>query len=49
LSVPVLAVVPFMRSESERKRDLRKRWALNFALGSTVMGCLAVLAYTFVR
>jgi polysaccharide chain length determinant protein (PEP-CTERM system associated) len=47
LSLPVLAVVPFMQSAAERQRLFRQRLVLNLGLGSTVVGCLAVLVYTF--
>ena len=48
LSLPVLAVVPLMESESERRSKFRKRLILNFGLGSTVAVCLAVITYSFV-
>lgn len=49
LAMPVLAVVPVMRSDNERRADFRRRLVLNLGLGSTVAVCLMVLAYTFVR
>ena len=49
LALPVLAVVPVMESYSERRRARRHRLYLGVGLGSTVVGCLAVLIYTFVR
>ena len=49
LGLPVLAVVPHMRSKIERQRVGALRWTLNVGLGGTVAGCLAVLAYTFLR
>jgi polysaccharide chain length determinant protein (PEP-CTERM system associated) len=49
LSLPVLAVVPVMMSESERKRRRRRSVVMGIGLGSTVMACLAVVVYTFVR
>lgn len=49
LELPVLAVVPVMRTDAERRAEFRKRLILNLGLGSTVAVCLAVLAYTFVR
>lgn len=49
LSLPVLAVVPLMRSDRERRRSMRWRIMMNLGLGSTVATCLAVLVYTFVR
>jgi polysaccharide chain length determinant protein (PEP-CTERM system associated) len=49
LKVPVLAVVPLMRSEPERKKMMRRRIALGFGLSATVAACLAVVVYTFVR
>jgi protein tyrosine kinase modulator len=48
LAFPVLAVVPVMESDQERRRTNRRKWLLGFGLGSTVAGCLAVLVYTFV-
>jgi polysaccharide chain length determinant protein (PEP-CTERM system associated) len=47
--LPVLAVVPLMRSAKEKATAFRRKVLLNAALGSTVLVCLAVLAYTFVR
>ena len=49
LAMPVLAVVPVMRSDNERRKDFRRRLVLNLGLASTVCVCLVVLAYTFVR
>jgi len=48
LALPVLAVVPLMKSDAERRADFRKQLILNVGLGSTVFLCLAVLAYSFV-
>jgi uncharacterized protein involved in exopolysaccharide biosynthesis len=48
LAFPVLAVVPLMESDQERRRTTRRKWLMGFGLGSTVAGCLAVLVYTFV-
>jgi uncharacterized protein involved in exopolysaccharide biosynthesis len=49
LSLPVLAVVPLMHSADETRALFRRRMLLNLGLGSTVMVCLAVLAYVIVR
>jgi len=49
LGLPVLAVVPLMQSNAERRRTFRLRLILNMGLGATVAACLAVVAYTFVR
>jgi polysaccharide chain length determinant protein (PEP-CTERM system associated) len=49
LSLPVLAVVPLMESDAERRRALRRRVAIYGLCGCTVAGCLSVLVYTFVR
>jgi polysaccharide chain length determinant protein (PEP-CTERM system associated) len=49
LSLPVLAVVPFMQSDEDRRRERRGRWLAGLGLGSTVAGCLAVVLYTFIR
>ena len=49
LSFPVLAVVPLMQSDQDRRRARKRKWITGVALGSTVAGCLAVLFYTFVR
>ena len=49
LGLPVLAVVPLMRSQGDRRRAGRLTWLLNLGLGGTVVGCLLVLAYSFIR
>ena len=49
LALPVLAVVPLMRSRADRRRAVRWQWLVGLTLGGTVTGCLAILAYTFVR
>jgi hypothetical protein len=49
LALPVLAVVPVMESNDERRRTRRRRFYLGVGLGSTVVGCMAILIYTFVR
>jgi len=49
LALPVLAVVPLMQSDAERKQQTRRRLFIGLGLGSTVLGCLAVLVYTFVK
>jgi len=49
LSLPVLAVVPLMKSAREHKRAFMNRMAINAGLGATVVGCLAIVAYTLVR
>lgn len=49
LTLPVLAVVPLMQSDEDRERATRRRLFMSVGLGSTVLGCLAVLVYTFVR
>ena len=48
LALPVLAVVPAMASVVERRRDRARELALNVGLGSTVVVCLAVVAFSFV-
>lgn len=48
LGLPVLAVVPLMRSDSERRTAFRRSLAVNVGLASTVLVCLAVLTYSFV-
>jgi succinoglycan biosynthesis transport protein ExoP len=48
LALPVLAVVPLMKADSERKADFRKALMLNVGLASVVLVCLAVLTYSFV-
>jgi polysaccharide chain length determinant protein (PEP-CTERM system associated) len=49
LALPVLAVVPFMQSDAEKRLAFRRRLFLNLGLGSCVAVCLAVLAYTVIR
>ena len=47
LALPVLAVVPVMASDVERRRQRFRGIALNVGLGSTVVVCLAAVAYSF--
>lgn len=47
LALPVLAVVPLMQSDVERKQTFKRRVIANVALGSTVAAGLAVVAYAF--
>jgi uncharacterized protein involved in exopolysaccharide biosynthesis len=49
LELPVLAVVPRMESETERRWRKRRGLIIGASLGGTVAGCFAVLAYTFLR
>jgi uncharacterized protein involved in exopolysaccharide biosynthesis len=49
LSLPVLAVVPVMLSDADRQSLRRRRIVTTVGLGSTVMACLAVVVYVFVR
>jgi polysaccharide chain length determinant protein (PEP-CTERM system associated) len=49
LTLPVLAVVPLMQSNQDRERLARRNLIASVGLGSTVLGCLAVVVYTFVR
>ena len=49
LGLPVLAVVPLMQSAEDRRRVRRRGLLTAVACGSTVVVCLAVVAYTFVR
>lgn len=49
VSLPVLAVVPRMMSGKEQKTLFRQRVLLNISCGSTVLVCVALLTYTFVR
>jgi uncharacterized protein involved in exopolysaccharide biosynthesis len=49
LAIPVLAVVPRMRSDRERKKLFRRKIVVSFCLASTVTACLAVVAYTLLK
>jgi polysaccharide chain length determinant protein (PEP-CTERM system associated) len=49
LALPVLAVVPLMESAAEKRWAFRKRLLMGFGFGTTVLACLAVVAYTIVR
>jgi polysaccharide chain length determinant protein (PEP-CTERM system associated) len=49
LTLPVLAVVPLMQSDEDHARANRRRVIVGAGLVSTVLGCLAVIVYTFVR
>lgn len=48
LGLPVLAVVPVMKSDTERQRDLRRRWLLNVGCGAVVAVAMAVCVYVYV-
>ncbi len=49
LGLPVLAVVPSMRSDHERRRHFRRRTVLGIGFGSTVTACLGLVVYTLLR
>ena len=49
LSLPVLAVVPVMLSGGEQRTLRRRRIVTTVGLASTVMACLVVVVYAFVR
>jgi hypothetical protein len=49
LALPVLAVVPMMQSAVERKWDFKKRLIIGAACSATVIACLAVVIYTFMK
>jgi hypothetical protein len=46
LSLPVLAVVPFMRSRRDQRLARSRRVVVHAALAASVLGCFAVLALT---
>jgi protein tyrosine kinase modulator len=49
VGLPVLAVVPVLESEQDRRRRIRFRMLFGTVFGGTVAGCLAIVLYTFVR
>jgi protein tyrosine kinase modulator len=49
LKVPVLAVVPSMESEIEHRKELARRVFFGVGMGSTVLGCIAIVVYSVVR
>jgi len=49
LDLPVLAVVPQMISAVDRRRVLKRQVAMHAVLGCAFFGCLAVLAYAWIR
>jgi polysaccharide chain length determinant protein (PEP-CTERM system associated) len=49
LSIPVLAVVPVMQSDEERRRALTWRIVFGVGVGAAVVVCLAFVAYSLVR
>ncbi len=49
IGLPVLAVVPLMQSDAERRKRRTWKMLMHTGLGATVAGCLAIVAYTFVR
>ncbi|HXT70293.1 MAG TPA: hypothetical protein VN700_11090 [Vicinamibacterales bacterium] len=48
IGLPVLAVVPLMQSDAERRSQFRRRLFMNVGFGSTAAVCFAVVAYAFV-
>lgn len=49
LDLPVLAVVPLMKSEADARRELWRRAMVSASLGSVVTACLMFVAYVFAR
>jgi polysaccharide chain length determinant protein (PEP-CTERM system associated) len=49
LALPVLAVVPLMQSDQERRRLALRRVFFGVGLSSTVAVCAAIVVYTLVR
>jgi hypothetical protein len=49
LELPVLAVLPLMHSAKEKQRLFRRQLVMGIGFGTTVLLCLAVVAYTLVR
>jgi polysaccharide chain length determinant protein (PEP-CTERM system associated) len=49
LQVPVLAVVPAMQTDMEQRKELARRVFLGVGMGSTVLGCIAIIVYSVVR
>jgi len=49
MGLPVLAVVPMMQSAAEKRRAFKTRVFVGAACSATVIVCLAVVAYTFIR
>jgi polysaccharide chain length determinant protein (PEP-CTERM system associated) len=49
LALPVLAVVPLMESNVDRRVHRRRKFLIGAGLGTTVAACLAVVVYTFLR
>lgn len=47
LALPVLAVVPWMESDTDQRAAFRRRLGVGCALGSLVVACLGVTAYLF--
>jgi uncharacterized protein involved in exopolysaccharide biosynthesis len=49
LGLPVLAIVPLMQTEQERRQALQRKVAISAVLGTGVCACMAVVLYAFVR
>jgi hypothetical protein len=49
LALPVLAIVPLMKSAAETRRARLRTAAISLVFGTTVAACLAVVTYTFIR
>lgn len=48
LGLPVLAVVPIMKSEADRRRALARATMVNLGCAALVTGCLAICVYVYV-
>jgi hypothetical protein len=49
LTLPVLAVVPFMQTATEKRKAFQFQLLLGIGFGTVVAACLAVVVYTMVR
>jgi polysaccharide chain length determinant protein (PEP-CTERM system associated) len=49
LSLPILAVVPRMSSDKERRRDRRRVLITNLSFSATVLVCVVIVVFSFLR
>lgn len=49
LTLPVLAVVPLIESDEDKKRASRRQFVQTWAIGALVSACLPIVIYSFVN
>jgi polysaccharide chain length determinant protein (PEP-CTERM system associated) len=48
LSLPILAIVPRMRSDKDRRRERRRATFINLGFSATVLVCVVIVVFSFI-